>query len=249
MTGPAIAFEHVGLRLGQTVVLDDLSLAVEAGSVHALVGPNGAGKSSLVKTLLGQTPHQGTVSLDWPGERPGVIGYVPQALAFDVGLPMTVDDFMAAMTQRRPAFLGLSPRRAPQIAAALERVGMADKRRRRMGALSGGERQRVMLAQGMVPEPALLVLDEPLAALDEPGVRVFEQLLAAWRQAGTTVLWIEHDLEAVGRLADQVSGLNRHVLFSGPPAEVLTPQSLLDLFSTRPRGAKGARDVADEVAA
>jgi energy-coupling factor transporter ATP-binding protein EcfA2 len=80
---------------------------VAPGSVHAIVGPNGGGKSSLIKTLLGQMPHQGQLSLHWPGE-PGTIGYVPQALEFDRGLPMTVDDFMAAMCQRRPAFLGLS---------------------------------------------------------------------------------------------------------------------------------------------
>jgi len=234
--GPAIAFAAVGLKLGQTTVLRDVSLRVVPGSVHALVGPNGAGKSSLIKALLGQTPHQGRVALEWQGA-PAVMGYVPQALAFDAGLPMTVNDFMAAMTQRKPAFLGFARARVEEITAALERVGMADKRTRRMGALSGGERQRVLLAQGLVPAPSLLVLDEPMAALDEAGARVFEQLLADWKQAGVTVFWVEHDLEAVGRLADHVTGLNRGVLFDGPPREVLTPQTLLELFSTRPRGA------------
>jgi zinc transport system permease protein len=138
--------------------------------VHALVGPNGGGKSSLIKTLLGQMPHQGQLSLHWPGQ-PGTIGCVPQALEFDRGLPMTVDDFMAAMCQRRPAFLGLSKHYANAIGEALERVGMQDKRKRRMGALSGGERQRVLLAQGLIPAPQLLVLDEPMSALDEAGSR------------------------------------------------------------------------------
>ena len=234
--GPAVVFERVALTLGRTQVLRDVSLRVAPGSVHAIVGPNGAGKSSLVKTLLGQTPHQGRVALEWQGA-PGVMGYVPQALAFDAGLPMTVDDFMAAMTQRKPAFLGFARARVEEITAALERVGMAGKRQRRMGALSGGERQRVLLAQGLVPTPALLVLDEPMAALDEAGAQVFEQLLAGWKQAGVTVLWVEHDLEAVGRLADHVTGLNRGVLFDGPPREVLTPRTLLELFATRPRGA------------
>jgi zinc transport system ATP-binding protein len=160
---------------------------------------------------------------------------VPQALEFDRGLPMTVDDFMAAMCQRRPAFLGLSRRHAPAIEQALARVGMLDKRKRRMGALSGGERQRVLLAQGLVPEAQLLVLDEPMSALDEPGVQVFEQLLRDWRQAGTTVLWIEHDLQAVDRLADRVTGLNRRVLFDDAPQQVLTPERLLELFSSHPR--------------
>lgn len=232
--GPAIDFDQVGLVLGRTQILDDVSFRVASGSVHALVGPNGGGKSSLIKTLLGQMPHRGQLSLQWPGSA-GVIGYVPQALEFDRGLPMTVDDFMAAMCQRRPAFLGLSRHYAGAIGEALERVGMQDKRKRRMGALSGGERQRVLLAQGLIPAPQLLILDEPMSALDEAGIQVFERLLQDWQQAGITVMWIEHDLEAVKRLADRVTGLNRRVLFDATPAEALTPARLLTLFSTHPR--------------
>ena len=233
--GPGVEFDAVGLTLGRTTILDQVSFKVRPGSVHALVGPNGGGKSSLIKTLLGQMPHHGRLNLHWAGA-PGCIGYVPQALEFDRGLPMTVDDFMAAMCQRRPAFLGLSRKVAPAIGEALERVGMQDKRKRRMGALSGGERQRVLLAQGLIPAPQLLVLDEPMSALDEAGARVFERLLKDWRQAGVTVVWIEHDLAAVKRLAERVTGLNRRVLFDGPPEQTLSPERLLNLFATHPTG-------------
>ncbi|MEB0206489.1 metal ABC transporter ATP-binding protein [Pseudomonas sp. CCC3.1] len=233
-TGPGVEFDQVSLTLGRTAILDRVSFSIRAGSVHALVGPNGGGKSSLIKTLLGQMPHQGQLRLNWASE-PGLIGYVPQALEFDRGLPMTVDDFMAAMCQRRPAFMGLSRKVAPQIGEALERVGMQDKRKRRMGALSGGERQRVLLAQGLIPAPQLLVLDEPMSALDEAGAHVFERLLNEWRQAGVTVVWIEHDLAAVKRLAERVTGLNRQILFDGPPEQTLSPERLLTLFSTHPK--------------
>ena len=231
--GPGVEFDQVSLTLGRTLILDQVSFNIRPGSVHALVGPNGGGKSSLIKTLLGQMPHQGRLCLNWPAE-PGLIGYVPQALEFDRGLPMTVDDFMAAMCQRLPAFMGLSRKVAPAIGDALERVGMQDKRKRRMGALSGGERQRVLLAQGLIPSPQLLVLDEPMSALDEAGAQVFERLLADWRQSGVTVVWIEHDLAAVKRLAERVTGLNRRVLFDGPPEHTLSPDRLLSLFSTHP---------------
>ena len=233
-SGPTLDFSDVSLTLGRTTILDQVTFQVRPGSVHALVGPNGGGKSSLIKTLLGQMPHQGRLSLQW-SEEPGTVGYVPQALEFDRGLPMTVDDFMAAMCQHRPAFLGLSKHYAAAIGEALERVGMQDKRKRRMGALSGGERQRVLLAQGLIPFPQLLVLDEPMSALDEAGIQVFERLLGDWRAAGITVLWIEHDLDAVARLADHVTGLNRRVLFDATPQQALTPERLLTLFSTHPR--------------
>lgn len=235
ISGPAIEFSGVSLSLGRTDILRNIELTVNAGEVHALVGPNGGGKSSLIKTLLGQMPHQGELRLHWPAA-PGVIGYVPQALEFDRGLPLSVEDFMAAMCQRRPAFMGISRRYSAAIDDALKLVGMHDKRKRRMGALSGGERQRVLLAQGLIPAPQLLVLDEPMSALDEAGIQVFERLLGHWRAAGVTVLWIEHDLAAVGRLADQVTGLNRQILFSSSPKQALTPERLLELFSTHPRG-------------
>lgn len=235
MSGPALVFDRVALTLGRTLILEDVCMRVAAGTLHAVVGPNGGGKSSLIRALLGQAPHKGTIRLDWPGDRPGVIAYVPQALDFDRGLPMTVEDFLAVLCQRRPAFLG--PARDMGYGEALARIGMADKRRRRFGALSGGERQRVLLAQALIPAPDLLILDEPMTALDEAGAVLFETLLADLKEAGTTVLWVEHDLAAVRRLAGRATGLNKRVLFDGPPGEALSPERVLDLFSTTPRTA------------
>lgn len=231
--GPGVLFDRVDLTLGRTVVLEQVSLRVSPGAVHAVVGPNGGGKSSLIRALLGQAPHRGMIRLDWPGETPGTVAYVPQSVEFDRGLPLTVEDFLAVLCQRRPAFLG--PDRRMGYGEALARVGMAGKGRRRFGALSGGERQRVLLAQALIPAPDLIILDEPMTALDEAGVAIFESLLAGLTAAGTTVLWVEHDLAQVRRLATRVSGLNRRVLFDGPPVEMLAPDRVLDLFSAVPR--------------
>jgi zinc transport system ATP-binding protein len=111
---------------------------------------------------------------------------------------------------------------------------MQDKRKRRMGALSGGERQRVLLAQGLIPAPQLLVLDEPMSALDEAGAQVFERLLTDWRQAGVTVVWIEHDLAAVKRLAERVTGLNRRLLFDGHAQGGTEPRTPADAVFDSP---------------
>nr|WP_280519069.1 metal ABC transporter ATP-binding protein [Shinella curvata] len=222
--------------LGRTEVLCEVSLRAEPGKVHAVVGPNGGGKSSLIRCLLGQAPHAGSIAIDWPGEQ-GRIGYVPQALEFDRGLPMTVMDFLAALVADRPAFLAPRPSVKVTILAALAEVGMEDKAGRRMGALSGGERQRVMMAQGLMPAPDLLVLDEPMAALDEAGAKIFERLIGTLKARGTTILWVEHDLAVVRRLADRVTGLSRTLLFDGPPEAELTPERVLALFSHRAGGA------------
>lgn len=229
MTGPAVVFEGVGLSLGRTEILESVSLRVASGSTHAVVGPNGGGKSSLIRALLGQVPHRGTIRLDWPGETAGTVAYVPQTLEFDRGLPMTVMDFMAVMCQRRPAFLGASSKIAYR--EALGRVGMAEKGLRRFGALSGGERQRVLLAQALIPWPDLLVLDEPLTALDEAGAAMFAMLLDDLHRRGTTIIWVEHDLVRVRDLAGRVTGLNRHVLFDGNPAEMLSPERMIEVFA------------------
>jgi zinc transport system ATP-binding protein len=230
MRGPSIRFEHVGLALGGTQILRDVSFAVASGEIHCLIGPNGGGKTSLIRSLLGQMPHTGSIAMNWGENR--TIGYVPQALDFDKTLPVTVDDFMATVCQkRRPAFIGLSKANRPRAESALERVGFVGKRKRKLGSLSGGERQRVLFAQALIPEPALLVLDEPMASMDEVGAERFVELIQNLSAEGVTVIWIAHDLAQVRALAASVTCINRTVLFSGPPREVLANFDAEVLFS------------------
>lgn len=218
MHGPAIVFDNVSLRLGGTQVLDDVSFRVEAGALHCLVGPNGGGKTSLVRALLGQMPHSGTVRFE--GEFTTPMGYVPQLPDFDRNVPMTVNDLMALLGQRRPAFLGASRSAKVTHAEALARTGVAGMGSKPFGSLSGGQRQRVLLAQAISPAPWLLILDEPTAGIDEPGVRLVEALVAELHGRGVTILWINHDLEQVRRIAQSVTVINRRVLFHGAPDQV-----------------------------
>jgi zinc transport system ATP-binding protein len=220
MRGPSIRFEHVGLALGGSQILSDVDFAVAPGEIHCVIGPNGGGKTSLIRSLLGQMPHTGKIAVGWGDNR--TVGYVPQALDFDKTLPVTVDDFMAMVCQkRRPAFMGLSKANRPRAAAALERVGLVGKNKRKLGSLSGGERQRVLFAQALIPEPALLVLDEPMTSMDEVGAERFVELIQQLSRDGVTVVWIAHDLAQVRALAANVTCINRTVLFTGPPRQVL----------------------------
>jgi zinc transport system ATP-binding protein len=228
MDGPAVRISHVGLELGGTPILEDVSLSVSPGTIHCLVGPNGGGKSSLVRALLGEMPITGEIAMEWHGSR--TIGYAPQTLDFDKMLPVSVSDFLAMIGQRRPAFLGAGRKQRERTAAALERVGLAGKERRKLGDLSGGERQRLLLAQALMPPPSLLLLDEPASAMDEVGMRIFENIVLELAEAGVTVLWVAHDFAQVRRLADHVTCLNRSVKFDGVPEEVLTTERIAEAF-------------------
>ena len=221
--GPRVTFRNMGLRLGATEILQDVSFGVEPGQLHCVIGPNGGGKTSLIRSLLGQMPHSGEIRIDWDGGTR--IGYVPQVLEFDRQLPMTVDDFMAIVSQDRMAILGIARSKRRAVDEALAVVGMTDKRRRRMGELSGGERQRVLFAQALIPPPDLLVLDEPLAGIDAIGAGIIAALVKELRDRGTTIIWIHHDLAEVRRMADCVTCIERTVRFSGPPDEVLSDTS------------------------
>jgi zinc transport system ATP-binding protein len=244
VNGPNVRFGNVSLALGGTPILENVSFSVQAGSIHCLVGPNGGGKSSLVRSLLGEMPIDGEIAIEWTGGR--TIGYVPQSLDFDKMLPVSVTDFMALIGQRRPAFWGLSKKRRASVSAVLEQVGLAGKERRKLGDLSGGERQRLLLAQSLIPSPSLLVLDEPMSAMDENGVRLFEKIVLELADANVTILWIAHDLAQVRRLADHVTCLNRTVRFDGLPEEVLTPERIAAAFG--PTGAVPVAQLTEGVA-
>lgn len=229
--GPSVSFEGLNLKLGGSTILKDVSFCVEPGSIHCVIGPNGGGKTSLIRSLLGQMPHQGSIRISWKGAAQ-VTGYVPQALDFDRTLPLTVGDFMAMICQRRPIYFGRGKKKDKTIMATLGRVGMENKIEYLFGGLSGGERQRVLLAQALTPEPSLLILDEPASGLDKTGSEIMHSILLELKNRGVTVLMIHHDLAEVQNLGDMVTCINKKVLFSGTPKEMLTPEKIISIYSS-----------------
>ncbi len=219
-----IRFEDVSVVRGPERVLDRASLVVERATIHALVGRNGAGKSTLVSALLGALPFEGRITIEWAHrprrDAPG-LGLVPQRISVDPSVPLTVRDFLAAARQRWPVALGTSRAVRARIDAMLAAQGLPGYATRRLGELSGGELQRVLLAHALDPEPELLVLDEPGTGLDPASQAHLERTLAEARARGMTILAVVHDLGLVERLADRVTVLDRRVVASGAPAEVL----------------------------
>jgi len=228
MQGPSIEFEHVNLKLGNTHILQDVTFSVRAGEIHCVVGANGGGKTSLIRSMLGQMPHTGNITINWHDNT--TVGYVPQTLEFDKTLPVTVHDFMGMTCQRRPVFLGIERSHRQQIDEVLERVGMGAKGKTKLGSLSGGERQRVLYAQALIPEPSLLVLDEPTTGLDPEGREVLERSVVEFSQAGGTAIWINHDIAQVHEIAQTLTYIDREILLEGDPRQVLKSGIAAKLF-------------------
>jgi NitT/TauT family transport system ATP-binding protein len=195
---------------GTTVpALADVSFTVAPGEFVSVVGPSGCGKSTLLHLICGLLrPSQGEVRIfGTPAGRvqPGRIGYVFQR---DALLPWkTALDNVALPLLLR----GTPPARARQTARAwMHRVGLAGFEHHYPSQLSGGMRKRVALAMTMVYHPALILMDEPFAALDVQTRNLMEnELLALWAQTASTILFVTHDLEEAIALADRVVVLTR----------------------------------------
>lgn len=187
--------------------VDGISFGIEAGRCVALLGPNGAGKTTTLRMLAGLLPQtSGTIAFG--GGSPGAdyrhhLGYLPQAPAFYnwmSGLEYLV--FSAKLS-------GMSTREASAASAAvLERVGLKAAARRRIGGYSGGMKQRLGLAQALVHRPRLLLLDEPVSALDPIGRREVMELLRDIREE-TTVIFSTHVLHDAEEICDDVILMNR----------------------------------------
>ena len=229
---PAVVFSGVTVTINGVAILDDVHACVPVGGSTAIVGPNGAGKTTLLLALLGQMDFRGriTVAAGADGATPR-IGYVPQRLAFDRGLPLTVLDFMVMGTQRLPLWFGHRAREAGRARELLAAVRADNLAQHPLGALSGGELQRVLLALALQQKPELLVLDEPAAGVDFQGEHLFCELLEGLRREHRfTQLMVSHDLAMVTHHATHVICLNRRVAAEGIPGEVLTDATLAATF-------------------
>lgn len=231
-TGFALRLQHVSVTLGGATILSDISFEPAVGRLNAIIGPNGAGKTTLLRAILGIVPYTGTIERGRAADgRFFRIGYVPQRLAFDRGIPLSVIDFLCSGLQRRPLWLG-HRRKARRIAAeVLERVGGAGWEDRAIGKLSGGELQRVLLAMALADAPDILLLDEPAAGVDVVGEELFCDLLGSLQHEGHyTMLLVSHDLSIVTQHAEYTICLNQKIHCQGATVETLTADNLRALY-------------------
>ena len=229
-----IELDHVGVKAGADILVEDASFHIHCGQLTALVGPNGAGKTTLVKAILGQRAHTGVIRhVDADGHKfPAPrIGYVPQQLPFDREMPLTVCDLMASSLGRRPVWTGVGKAMREKVHAALQETQAASLIDKRLGALSGGELQRVLLAMALTPVPDLLVLDEPVSGVDQNGLALFLQTVSALRETHhMAILMVSHDWDLVRRYADFVVLVQQKVLKMGTPQEVFSSPEFANVF-------------------
>lgn len=237
--GIIIRGRDVEAAYGASTVWSGAEFDIEAGEFIPVLGPNGAGKSTFLRLVLGlMSPASGT--LEVLGRRPQrgnpAIGYVPQRRDIEPGIRIAGSEFVRMGIDGHRWGVG-SPRkrraRDRRVAEAVEAVDATAYADQAMGTLSGGELQRLLLAQALVNEPRLLLLDEPLAGLDVRGQAVVTQLVAAISRAkGITVVLIAHDVNPLLGVLDRVIYVARGRVTTGPPDEVITSERLSELYQS-----------------
>ncbi|WP_379131414.1 ATP-binding cassette domain-containing protein [Paenibacillus sp. sgz500958] len=197
---------HLSKSFGKQVSVNNISFDIHQGRCTALLGPNGAGKTTTLRMLAGLLqPTSGSIAFE--GMKPGAdyrrtLGYLPQAPSF-YGW-MTGGEYVSFAAR----LSGLNAKEASSLgAAALEKAGLKDAARRRIAGYSGGMKQRLGLAQALVHRPRLLLLDEPVSALDPIGRREVMEMLHEIRQE-TTVIFSTHVLHDAEEICDDIILLN-----------------------------------------
>ena len=228
--GPLVEVTGASFGYDRSPVLTDISHVVQSGEFTGIVGPSGSGKTSLLRLLLGTVrPQRGTVT-----RRPGVaVSYVPQLETVNWSFPVTVGEcvLMGRATRRVLPWATAAEKR--DVAAVLERLGIAELTGRHIRELSGGQQQRMFIARALLRRPQLLLLDEPTSGVDIGTRHEVLHLLGDLHREGLAIVLTTHDLNGMAAHLPNLVALNRTVIASGRPADVIVPDVLERTFGAR----------------
>ncbi len=219
----AVRFEGVTKRFGSSTAVDDLNLTVEQGEFFSLLGPSGCGKTTTLRMVAGfEQPTAGNVFLDGDpvaGVPPFKRNVNTVFQSYALFEHLDVQGNVAFGLKRRKV---AGPEIESRVASALELVQLSGRERSKPYELSGGQRQRVALARALVNRPAVLLLDEPLGALDLKLRRQMQvELKAIQREVGITFLYVTHDQEEALAMSDRIAVMDAGVVVQcGTPEEV-----------------------------
>jgi zinc/manganese transport system ATP-binding protein len=233
----AIEFRDVCLRLGGRVILDRVSLDIAPGEFVGVLGPNGSGKTTLMRAVLGLiSSSRGTICvLGRPATRGNAaIGYIPQVRGSVAGMQLRGWDFVAGVVSGHRLGLPIPDKAGRmEVDRALDLVGARALARRPLAEISGGERQRLLLAQALIGNPRLLLLDEPLISLDPQHQRIVVNLAKTLQsELGIAVLFSAHELNPLLGALDRVLYLGRGHAALGTVDQVITGPVLSRLYGS-----------------
>ena len=233
----AIAARGLAAGYGSKAIWSEANFSIPSGSFTAILGPNGAGKSTLIRLILGLL-HPLAGKLEVLGESPRRgnprIGYVPQGSTFDPELSIRGRDFVGLGVDGHRWGVRLTGREQGAAATdvAIAAVSAQSYADRQLGRLSGGEQQRLLLAQALVGQPNLLLMDEPLSHLDVRNQGAIVQLISeVARERHLTVLLIAHDVNPLLSHIDHVLYIAQGKLAMGRPADIITSETLSAIYS------------------
>jgi zinc/manganese transport system ATP-binding protein len=243
---PQVVEAHgASVKLGQRMLWSGVDLALAPGEFMAVLGPNGVGKTTLLRVALGQLPlSAGEVRVlgKLAGQENHRIGYLPQRRSFEAGMRIRGVDFVRlGLDGHRwgvpiPGLGAFSATRRAEDARVrdvIELVGATSFAERSIGEVSGGEQQRLLIAQALVRDPALLLLDEPLNGLDLPSQAAITALISdIARTRGIAVMMVAHDVNPLMGYLDQVAYVGDGHVAVGTPDEVVTTETLSRLYGT-----------------
>lgn len=225
---PLVDIAHLDFAYAGQLVLRQIDLHVETGSILGLIGPNGGGKTTLVKLILGLLkPTRGHVVVDGlsPQQavaRGNIVGYLPQNPALTARFPIDVRGCVRTGLVGKTGLLRSHSREDLRyVDALIERVGLASLAREPVGTLSGGNLQRLLIARALAARPKLLVLDEPTVGIDRSGQQQFIAFLQQLRtELNLTVLLVSHDLRVVAAVSDRIACLNQTLHYHDVPRRI-----------------------------
>lgn len=251
MTEPILVVTDVAKRFGGVAAVDGASFSVAPHSITALIGPNGAGKSTLFNVVSGfdradrgEVTFEGRSIFGTPAHRIARRGLVRTFQLTKTLTVMSVLDNMLLAAQGNPgerlagavfrpaAWIRYERRTRARALELLETFGLAEKASNYAGQLSGGQRKLLELARALMLEPAMVLLDEPLAGVNPSlGRRLLGHIEELRRERGTTFLFVEHDMDVVMRHSDRVVVMAQgRVVVEGAPEEVRTNEQVIEAY-------------------
>lgn len=205
-----IEVRGLSLTIGKTAILNDVTVSLEAGKIHGLIGRNGSGKTMLMKCICGFIrPTRGEVVVD--GKRVGKDVDFPKNMGIIIETPGFIPYYSGYKNLKLLAGLRNKIGRE-EIIQAMERTGLDPKLKRYVKKYSLGMRQRLGLAQAIMEDPDILILDEPMNGLDKDGVEDMRRYLIDLREQGKTILIASHSSEDISVLCDSVYEMEKGIL-------------------------------------